>query len=150
MAYGINLMQYWQNDFPRRDDGLPGRTHFPRPTAQQSRGMNRINTRRPPAHYDSDPLPNAPPWRGRPPPMFWAYPANGFDYSTQNRRGQHHGSAGSAGPFRVVTDRHQGIQGMITHPVGNPNDFIRAPERVKYRLKWTILTRAQCIASTSI
>ncbi|KAK1767599.1 hypothetical protein QBC33DRAFT_569920 [Phialemonium atrogriseum] len=140
-------------DIPRREDNLPGRTHFPKTTAQSIIAQapapthNKAqNARRPHAHYDDEnlfanerikltPLPGiALPNNNRPAPVLWAYPANNFDYTTQNRFGRPMGGNGvDAGPMRIVTDRNRNIQGMILHPLGDPVTFERAQERNRRR-----------------
>ncbi|PYI00214.1 hypothetical protein BO78DRAFT_412458 [Aspergillus sclerotiicarbonarius CBS 121057] len=66
-------------------------------------------------------------------PVLWACPATYHDYSRQNCDGIMQGANrahSNPGPHRIITDRNKNIQGMVTHPAGNKNKFVRAPEQV--------------------
>lgn len=157
----LTWLQYY--DIPRQENpGHVGHTEFPKIEAQRiinaapAPTHNKERGRRPHAHFDREdlfiqertpltPLPGVQVRPDRPAPVLWAYPANNFDYATQNRRGAppagvpggrgrdhrepFRGGGVDAGPFRIVTDRHQNIQGMVYHPVDDEEGFERAPER---------------------
>jgi hypothetical protein len=135
-------------------DPHSGRSEFPHHNAQwiidqaPAPTHNRSHGRRPHAHFDREdlfveerqglsPLDGVPaPPKGQPPVLF-AYPAEDFDYARQTRDGRirREGVHGALppGPHRIITDRNKNIKGMTTHPQGDTQGFVRAPERVQRR-----------------
>ncbi|KAK3328763.1 hypothetical protein B0H66DRAFT_1109 [Apodospora peruviana] len=107
---------------------------------------NRMGGRRPHAHYDQEghyaaesialtPRPGTTGQGGRDPPTMWAYSANpNFDHHDQNRFGRPRVPGNpDAGPARIITDRHQVVQGMSYHPDGDETNFVRAKRKHRRR-----------------
>ncbi|KZF26979.1 hypothetical protein L228DRAFT_280116 [Xylona heveae TC161] len=128
-TYGQQIIPKYRCEELLRDAPLP--TH------------NRTNGKRPHAHYDSELLfaneraqlgifpgvhvPNR--YKDQGPPRLWAYPAQEFDYEHQDKFGHDHHR--TPGPHRIITDKDKNIQGLVTHPVGDPIGFVRVHESVR-------------------
>lgn len=135
-----------------------GRSHFPKKLAQEIALKqpppvpNIAGNRRPHPHYDLQnqfveerrhltPIPTQVPHRRHGAPVLYSYMTDAeWDYEHQNRNGrvplnEHNTAFRDEGCHRIITDRHQNVQGMVTHwprrPEGSKN-FIRAESKVEY------------------
>lgn len=107
--------------------------------------------RRPHAHYDTEncfleeeksicPLNGAPVSHEGRPIVFFSYVATHFEYSNQTGKGKPRKRPGAidydeVGPFRIITLQNKDIKGLVLHPVGNREKFLRAEERKVVRIR---------------